>query len=51
MEGVILDFKLNFYLMTIVDYVLEVLVFSYWDMVDRFNVRYNMQLLCNFTSL
>jgi hypothetical protein len=45
MEGGKFDFVLNCYLVTIVDYALEVLVHSYWAMVDGVNVRYNVQLL------
>ena len=45
MEGGKLDFELNCCLITIVDYALKVLVCSYWVMVDRFIVRYNVQLL------
>ena len=45
MEGGKLDFVLNYCLITIVDYVLEVLVHSYWAMVDRVNVRYGVKLL------
>jgi hypothetical protein len=45
MEGGKLDFVLNCCLITIVDYALEVLVCSYWAMVDRVNVRYDVQLL------
>jgi hypothetical protein len=45
MEGGKLDFELNCCLITIVDYALEALVHSYWAMVDRVNVRYDMQLL------
>jgi hypothetical protein len=45
MEGGKLDFELNCRLITIVDYALEVLVHSYWAMVDRINVRYDVKLL------
>jgi hypothetical protein len=45
MEGGKSDFVLNCYLVSIVDYALEVLVRSYWDMVDGVNVRYDVKLL------
>jgi hypothetical protein len=44
-KGGISDFALNFCLATMVDYALEVLVCSYWVMVDGVNVRYDVKLL------
>jgi len=44
-EGCKFDFVLSCYLVTIVDYALEVLVCLYWAMVDRINVISNMKLL------